>query len=111
MRKIITGAISASALLLSGCTATIAELRHPGGYPGKVLDDRMFDASDSKKLQLLRATIILAMLARMGATSAENREDGDTIVKYTVSAVDEINILAGHITTDPLYKAKGLGCP
>lgn len=82
----------------TACTPIVKELRHSGGYPGHVLDARMFDASDSKKLQLLRATIILAMIARTGSTSLESREDGDTFVRYTIAAVDEINILAGHIS-------------
>lgn len=115
MKKVIFLCVVTS-FLTSACTPILnefrqpitKELRHPGGYPGHVLDKRMFDASDSKELQLLRATIILAMIARTGATSSDNREDAETFVKYTVAAVDEINILAGHIAQQP--GANGLNC-
>ncbi|WP_447764997.1 hypothetical protein [Sphingopyxis panaciterrae] len=85
------------ALSLSGCGAITRDLRHPGGYPGRILDKRAFDASESKQLQLLRFTIILAMAARMAGEAANDSKDADAIAEYLAATADEINYAAANI--------------
>ena len=85
------------ALSLSGCGAITRDLRHPGGYPGHLLDERTFDASESKEVQLLRFTIILAMAARMAGESANDAKDADAVAEYLSATADEINYAAANI--------------
>jgi hypothetical protein len=82
---------------LGGCTVIDAEVRHSGGYPGRLLDKRLFDASASKQLQLLRAAMVVAMVARAGTVYAHEGKESDAYVTAIVDAADEINVLAGHL--------------
>lgn len=96
MRKTIS-IVLASAIALQGCAAITRDLRSPGGYPGYLLDKRMFDASRSKEVQLLRFTIILAMAARMGGETARDSKDADAVAEYLAASADEINFAAANI--------------
>ena len=83
--------------LLSGCAVPLNELRHSGGYPGKLMDKRLFDASGSKQLQLLRSTIIIALASRVGLATVKDGKEADAFLDYIVSATREVNYLAAHI--------------
>lgn len=89
--------ISAAALPLGGCGLIAKDLRHPGGAVGAVLDERIYDASSSKELILLRATILTAMVARAGTVYSRDDNDATAYIRYLVGVTDELNILAGHI--------------
>lgn len=92
--------INAIALILStvtGCGPVLREVRHPGGYPGYLLDQKTFDASRSKQLQLYRAALIMAMAARMGTATIRDGKDADAFVDYLGAASDEINYAAANI--------------
>jgi len=93
----IVGLLASAALVLSGCSAITRDLRHPGGYPGRLLDKRTFDASESKQLQLLRFTIILAMAARMAGETSNDSKDADAIAEYLAATADEINYTAANV--------------
>ena len=83
---------------LSGCqTILTKEFRHSGGYVGYQLDKRTFDASESKKLQLLRANMIMAMAARLGADTVQNGEDATAFAQYLQATANEINYTAANI--------------
>lgn len=96
MRKVI-GPVAMAAVCLSGCAAITRDLRHPGGYPGRMLDKRTFDASESKQIQLLRFSIILAMAARMASETANDAKDADAVAEYLASTADEINYAAANV--------------
>lgn len=83
--------------LLSGCTVPLKELRHSGGYVGHVMDKRLFDASGSKKLQLLRAVMVIDMAARVGLGTVKDGSEANALVEYLGSATNEVNFLAGHL--------------
>ena len=83
-------------LFVAACTPILKEVRYTGGYPGHVLDKRTFDVSRSKKLVLLRATIILAMAADMGRTTVSG-QDSDSFAKLLAGASQEINYAAADI--------------
>jgi hypothetical protein len=80
-------------LIESGCSAVRDELRHPGGYTGSLLDRRTFDSSQSKQLQLLRATLMIAMAARIGERSV-SPEDGDAFARQLAEASREVGYAA-----------------
>jgi len=96
MRKLTILAV-ASSLALQGCAAITADLRHPGGYPGRLLDKRAFDSSESKQVQLLRFTIIMAMAARMSGETVRTSEHADAVAKHLGATADEINRAAANI--------------
>ena len=96
MRKMY-GVVAAFSLLLQGCTAVTKDLRHPGGYPGYVMDKRMFDASKSKQLMLLRVAIIVAMAARMSNGTIQNPDEANNVASNLASATDEINFAAADV--------------
>ena len=96
MRKLSLAAAAVALLVNTGCTAIRTEVRYPGGYPGYLLDKRTFDASGSKQLVLLRATLILAMAADMGQVTV-NGQDADGFAKLLASANDEINYAAADL--------------
>lgn len=97
MGKRIVAFLAASAMLLtSGCGAVRHDLQYPGGYPGWLLDRHSFDAASSKKLLLLRATIVLAMAARMGQATVRG-EDADAFALSLKAAAREINIAAADL--------------
>jgi hypothetical protein len=106
MRKALVTLATAFSLTTSGCTYVAHDLRNTGGAVGGVLDRHMFDASGSKELVLLRSAILIAMVARAGTVYSRDERDADAYVNYLVSAVDEINILAGDIYPT----RKGFGC-
>lgn len=93
MNKIAIGALSCASLVLSGCNMILREVRYPGGYPGYVLDQRTFDASENKSLQLLRASILLAMAARIGEANVDP-EDADAFADQIAEAAAELNYSA-----------------
>lgn len=97
MRLTFLTLLLSASLTISGCSYVARDLRHPGGAVGGVLDRRMFDASGSKDLVLLRSSILIAMVARAGTVYSRDQKDSEAYVNYIVSAADEINILAGHI--------------
>lgn len=97
LRNSTVSAILAATLLLQGCTAITRDLRHPGGYPGYLLDKRTVDASQSKKLLLLRSTVIIAMAARMANGTIQNADEANSVAHYLSSAADEVNYAAADI--------------
>ena len=97
MNKIAAGLISGCALLSACTTPIVKEVRYPGGYPGHLLDKRTFDASNSKSVQLLRATIIVAMAARMATATIRDGKDADAFADYLVAATTELNHSAANI--------------
>ncbi|MCP1468368.1 hypothetical protein J3E64_000035 [Sphingobium sp. OAS761] len=87
----------------------LREVRYSGGYPGYILDKRTFNASRSKSLTLLRATIILAMAADMGRSTVSG-QDGDGFARLLASATKEINYAAADIY-GPVTEACPVGNP
>lgn len=83
--------------MLSGCGMIRKELRNSGGYPGHLLDERIFDASRSKQLQLLRAAMIVALASRVGTAYIRNGVEADAFVSYLENATRELNMLAGNV--------------
>lgn len=93
MRK-FTAALACIGMLSSaGCSTIRDELRYPGGAPGRLLDQRTFDSSRSKQLQLLRATLALAIAARIGEASVAT-EDADAFARQLAEASRELNYAA-----------------
>lgn len=89
---------AAVGLVLSGCQAAItSEVRHPGGYPGSLLDKRMIDTSKSKQAQLLRAAMIVTMASRMATATIRDGKDADAFVDYLAASTQEINYAAANI--------------
>lgn len=82
--------------LLGGCNVILKEVRYPGGYPGHILDERTFDASANKQLQLLRGAMVLAIAARVGEASVRG-EDGDGFARLLGNAAGEINHAAANL--------------
>ncbi len=97
IRNTTISAFAACTFLLQGCTAITRDLRHPGGYPGYLLDKHTVDASQSKKLLLLRSTIIVAMAARMANGTIQNADEANSVAHYLSSAADEVNYAAADI--------------
>lgn len=94
-------ALGCTCLFLAGCTTPVLkEVRHPGGYPGHMMDQRMFDASSSKDVQLFRAALIISMAARMSTATVRDSKDADAFADYLASAVDELNYTAANIYAD-----------
>lgn len=105
---IIAAVLSMASMTLSGCTYVANDLRHPGGAVGAVMDHRIFDASGSKELVLLRAAIIAAMVARAGTVYARDDDDAEAYVNYLAGTADELNILAGHLYVGEGPSGKGM---
>ena len=96
--KLATTLLAAASMLVSGCTTPIIkELRHPGGYPGHLLDKRMIDSSQSKSVQLLRAAMIVAMASRMATATIRDGSDGDAFAEYLAAASEELNFTASSL--------------
>lgn len=96
--KLIVCAIACASLALTGCTkALIQEVRHPGGYPGSLLDERLIDASEQKSVQLLRAAVVIAMAARMATATIRDGKDADAFAGYLASATEELNYAASNL--------------
>ena len=114
MRRIASLLAVTGLLLSSGCTAIQQDLQHPGGYPGYVLDRHSFNASASKELILLRATIVLAMAARMGQATVRG-EDADAFALNLAAAAREINYVAADLyridTSEPCEVVSGAKAP
>lgn len=91
--------VSAIAILsmLQGCSIVRRELRHSGGFAGDILDERMFDARASKRLQLLRFTMVLALTSRVGAATIRDASEASAFVTSLQNTSDEVNFLAGHL--------------
>lgn len=85
--------VTASSVLLSGCTAILRETRYPGGYPGYVLDERTFNTSHQKSLALLRSAILVAIAARIGEANV-SASDADAFAGQISDAAMEINYAA-----------------
>ena len=97
MRQILMTATIVAGLCVAGCTPIVKELRHSGGYPGYVMDTRFFDASHSKQLQLMRATMIVSMASRVGSTYIRDGKEAEAFIDYLQATTDEINYLAGNL--------------
>ncbi|MBX3561667.1 MAG: hypothetical protein KF780_07610 [Sphingomonas sp.] len=95
--KFRAGMIIIAALLAQACTIPLRELRHSGGYPGQLMDRRLFDASNSKQLQLLRLTMIVALASRVGNATIQDGKEADAFISYLQNASSEINYLAAHL--------------
>ena len=95
--KFLAISVASVAILLSSCSPILREVRHPGGYPGYLLDQRTFDSSRSKKLQLFRSAMILAMAARMGTATIRDGKEADAFAEYLTAATDEINYAAANV--------------
>jgi hypothetical protein len=98
VKTVLTPLVAASLVFNSGCAVIRDELRYPGGAPGRILDSRTFDASQSKQLQLLRVTLALAIAARIGEGSVST-EDADVFARQLSEAAIEIN----HAAIDAGY--------
>lgn len=96
MRKLLHAFTISSILMTSGCGAIMRDIRYPGGYPAYLLDRHSYNASSSKELILLRATIILAMAARMGQATVRG-EDANAFSQYLASSAREINYAAADL--------------
>lgn len=92
MRRITAALLCGTLMFNSGCGMIRDELRHPGGYTGSMLD-HTFDASRSKQLQLLRASLMIAIAARIGESTVEP-EDGDAFARLLAEATREVNFAA-----------------
>lgn len=100
--KVLISLMAGSALVFtSGCAAIRNELRHPAGQVGKLMDDRTFDASRSKDLQLIRAAMLIAIAARVGAGSVE-AEDGGVFAGQLADAATELNYAAADAGFSPI---------
>lgn len=93
-------------MALQGCAAITRDLRHPGGAPGRFLDKRTFDASDSKEVQLLRFAIVLAMAARMSGETVRTTEHAHAVAEHLAATANEINRTAAN-----LYPVEGAVMP
>lgn len=93
MKRLTIGLMINVMLLNSGCAALRDELRYPGGVPGRLLDKRTFDSSESKQLQLLRAALAIAIAARIGEGSVAT-EDADAFARQLAEASNELNYAA-----------------
>lgn len=82
---------------LIGCTSIYREVRYPGGNTGHVFDERTFDASHSKQVQLYRMSLLMALISRLGTATIRNGEDGDVFVEYLEATANEINYAAANI--------------
>ena len=92
------GVAAAVALgMLSDCAAIRLDLRHSGGYAGHLMDRHFVDASSSKKVQLLRAAMVIAIVSRMGVATVHDGREADAFVDYLTNATRELNTLAGHV--------------
>lgn len=92
-RRLAAAVLAGSLVFNAGCGAIRNDLRHPGGYPGRQMDKRTFDASQSKQLQLLRATLVIAIAARIGEQSV-SPEDADVFARQLAEAAREVNYAA-----------------
>lgn len=94
--------LAVAAGMLSGCAnIAVSELRYSGGYPGAVLDQRFFNASHSKQLQLLRSAMIISMASRIGTAYVRDGKEAEAFVDYLRAATDELNYMAGHLYPVP----------
>ena len=93
MRQFAAALACIGMLSSAGCSTIRDELRYPGGAPGRLLDQRTFDSSRSKQLQLLRATLALAITARIGEASVAT-EDADAFARQLAEASRELNYAA-----------------
>lgn len=106
MHKLVVVAVTGSSLMLQGCATIKADLHNPGGVFGRALDDHMIDASQSKQMQVLRAELIIAMVARAGTAYSHNGKESDDYANAILDAADEVNFLDADIADGP-----SLGCP
>lgn len=106
MRKAIAALAGVAMLATSGCGAMRDSLRYPGGVIGRALDERTFDASQSKQLALLRATLALAIAARIGEGSVETA-DADVFARQMAEAANELNYAAVDAGYPQMVVGKG----
>lgn len=93
MKRLVFGIMIRVMLFNNSCAALRDELRYPGGAPGRLLDKRTFDSSESKQLQLLRAALAIAIAARIGEGSVAT-EDADAFARQLAEASNELNFAA-----------------
>jgi hypothetical protein len=96
------------ALLGTACAPIREELQYPNGYTGYVLDQHSFVAAYSRHLQLLRATIILAMASRLATATVRDGHDADAFADYLAAASNELNYAAADIYGAEDGKACGI---
>lgn len=94
--------LSAALGSLTGCQTlqkTIAsETRHSGGGAGYLLDENTpYKAYGNKQLQIYRAVVGLALIARVGDATLRDGKEVDAFVLYMKNVSDDINDLAGHV--------------
>ncbi|GEM_PF-3876368 len=90
-------ALSCILLALSGCGVAKHDLQSSGGYAGHLMDKKLLDADGSKKRQLLRATILVALTARTAVGTLQDGDDTDAFLKRLKVVNRELNYLAGDI--------------
>lgn len=113
MRGKKLAAFAGVASLLSSCAfvrnVAVQEVRTSGGYGGYLLDRRTFDAQ-SKRDQLLRMTIIVALAARVSNATVTDGSDAEDVVNQLSSTVEELNYLAGYLNVSDecrVFRAAG----
>jgi hypothetical protein len=87
----------ALSLALSGCSIIHDDLRSSGGAAGAKLDKHLFDASAHKELQLLRATLIVAVASRVAVGTIQTGDDADAFLLRLEQTNAELNYLAGDL--------------
>lgn len=95
MRRFVGAVVAAS--MLSGCTVLTREVRYPGGFTGHIMDQRTFNASQSKQAQLFRMALMIAIGTRMASLTIHDAEDAAAFRRYLASASKELNYTAANI--------------
>lgn len=57
----------------------------------------MFVAQTSKRLQLLRFAMVIALASRVGAATIRDTRESEAFVSYLQNASDELNYIGGHL--------------
>lgn len=112
VRKVAAVLLGGVLMFNSGCSTIRDELRYPGGAAAKMLDQRTFDASRSKQLQLLRAVLAIAIAARIGEGSI-SPQDGDAFARQLAEASLEVSyaaVDAGFPVYDEKTKSMYMAC-
>lgn len=98
MKHKVLRALSCALLLANGgCAAVHADLHNPSGLTGRMLDRHMFDASNSKRVAVLRSALLVAMVARAGTVYSRQGTDNKAYVDAIADTAEEVNTLAGYV--------------
>lgn len=95
--KRVAIALLLSASLLGGCTTIAREFRYPGGATGYLADERVFHAERSKRVQLFRFALGVAMASRMARVTIDDSDEADAFARNLAGTVEDINEAAAHI--------------